>query len=164
MIELWQKKPLNAKRKHYRVKKRNRKKIYSVYNKPVYRRFGSCIHKARRTRRFGSGEWLTYCIKGQTWGEGLLSFCNGCGDGEVGATEAIPPSWRQKSLQYKKSGHIASRTQQSNSLCRAVKPPPFDKGDKDIVLFEGKCGFGRVGEERWQLKYNNTKSGHSVSL
>ena len=32
--------------------KRNRKKIYSVYNKPIYRRFGSCIHKARRTRRF----------------------------------------------------------------------------------------------------------------
>ena len=24
-------------------------------------------------------------------GEGLLSFCNGCGDGEVGGRKAIPP-------------------------------------------------------------------------
>ena len=24
----------------------------------------------------------------------------------------------------------------------------FDKGGKDIVLFEGKCSFGRVGAER----------------
>ena len=29
-------------------------------------------------------------------------------------------------------------------MCLAVKPPPFDKGGKDIVLFKGKCGFGRV--------------------
>ena len=31
-------------------------------------------------------------------------------------------------------------------MCLAVNPPPFDKGGKDIVLFEGKCGFGRVGK------------------
>jgi hypothetical protein len=33
-------------------------------------------------------------------------------------------------LQYKKSGHIASKKQQGNSLCFAVNPPPFDKGGK----------------------------------
>ena len=32
-----------------------------------------------------------YCIKGKTWGEGLLSFCNGCGDGEVGGCKTISP-------------------------------------------------------------------------
>lgn len=32
-----------------------------------------------------------YCIKGKTWGEGLLSFSNGCGDGEVGGCKTIPP-------------------------------------------------------------------------
>ena len=46
-----------------------------------------------------------------------------------------------KSLQYKKSGHIASRTQQSNSLCRAVKPPPFDKGGKRDGAGQGIVGF-----------------------
>ncbi|MBE5720123.1 MAG: hypothetical protein EGR86_03865 [Ruminiclostridium sp.] len=51
--------------------------------------------------------------------------------------QAIPLSRRQKSLQYKKSGHIASRKQQSNSLCLAVNPPPFDKGGKNMVFFEG---------------------------
>ena len=39
------------------------------------------------------------------------------------------------------SGHIASRKQQNNSLCRAVNPPPFDKGGnfrarRGIVRFE----------------------------
>ena len=36
----------------------------------------------------------------------------------------------------KKAGGIASKTQQSNSLCLAVNPPPFDKGGKDIVRGE----------------------------
>ena len=63
---------------------------------------------------------------------------------------AIPPSWRQKSLQYKNGGHIASRKQRSNSFCLAVNPPPFDKGGKgvgDLLHFAklaersyGKCG------------------------
>ena len=48
-------------------------------------------------------------------GEGLL--CN-------------PSVLTAKSLQHKNGWHIASRKQQSNSLCRAVKPPPFDKGGK----------------------------------
>ncbi len=43
---------------------------------------------------------------------------------------AIPPSWRQKSLVNKKGGCVAIKTQQDNSLCLAVKPPPFDKGGK----------------------------------
>ena len=42
--------------------------------------------------------------------------------------EYNPSVLTQKSLQYKKGGHIASRKQQSNSLCIAVNPPPFDKG------------------------------------
>ncbi|HCS31957.1 MAG TPA: hypothetical protein DIW32_04980 [Eubacterium sp.] len=41
-------------------------------------------------------------------------------------------------MQYKRDGHIASRKQQSNSLCLAVNPPPFDKG--------GKCGGARRGD------------------
>ena len=48
----------------------------------------------------------------------------------------IPPSWRQKSLVNKKGGRVASKTQQSNSLCLAVKPPPFDKGGKGMVRGE----------------------------
>ncbi|MBE5720177.1 MAG: hypothetical protein EGR86_04150 [Ruminiclostridium sp.] len=35
-----------------------------------------------------------------------------------------------KSLVNKKGGCIASKTQQSDSLCLAVNPPPFDKGGK----------------------------------
>ena len=42
-----------------------------------------------------------------------------------------------KSLINQKGGRIASKTQQSDSLCLAVNPPPFNKGGKDIVLFEG---------------------------
>ncbi|EDS01037.1 hypothetical protein EUBSIR_01133 [[Eubacterium] siraeum DSM 15702] len=37
----------------------------------------------------------------------------------------------------KKVGHTASKTQQSNSLCLAVNPPPFDKGGKYMVQSEG---------------------------
>ena len=46
-------------------------------------------------------------------------------------------------MQYKKGGHIASRTQQNNSLYLAVNPPPFDKGGKlsarrrDSAVLEG---------------------------
>ena len=61
---------------------------------------------------------------------------------------AIPPSWRQKSLQYKKGGHIASGKQQSNSLCFAVNPPPFDKG--------GKCGgAGRGDSAEWRSRWGD---------
>ena len=42
-------------------------------------------------------------------------------------------STAEKSLHYEKVGHIASRKQQSNSLCLAVNPPPFDKGGKNVV-------------------------------
>ena len=35
-----------------------------------------------------------------------------------------------KSLVNKKGGCIASKTQQSDSLCLAVNPPPFNKGGK----------------------------------
>ena len=52
-----------------------------------------------------------------------------------------------KSLINQKGGHIASKTQQSDSLLLAVNPPPFDKGGKcdgakqGIVRFwEGWCG------------------------
>ena len=37
-----------------------------------------------------------------------------------------------KSLVNKKGGCIASKTQQSDSLCLAVNPPPFDKGGKGV--------------------------------
>ena len=43
-----------------------------------------------------------------------------------------------KSLVNKKGGCIASKTQQSDSLCLAVNPPPFDKG--------GKCGGAERGD------------------
>jgi hypothetical protein len=42
-----------------------------------------------------------------------------------------------KSLVNKKGGCIASETQQSDSLCLAVNPPPFGKG--------GKCGGAKRG-------------------
>ena len=35
-----------------------------------------------------------------------------------------------KSLVNKKGRCVAIKTQQDNSLCLAVKPPPFDKGGK----------------------------------
>ena len=46
-----------------------------------------------------------------------------------------------KSLINQKGGCIASKTQQSDSLCLAVNPPPFDKGGKDIVRGEGLLSF-----------------------
>ena len=46
-----------------------------------------------------------------------------------------------KSLVNKKGGCIASKTQQSDSLCLAVNPPPFDQGGKDIVRGEGLLSF-----------------------
>ncbi|MBE5716992.1 MAG: hypothetical protein EGR80_00240 [Ruminiclostridium sp.] len=44
-------------------------------------------------------------------------------------------------MQYKKGGHIASRKQQSNSLCLAVNPPPFDNGGKCVGNFRGIVRF-----------------------
>ncbi len=41
----------------------------------------------------------------------------------------------------KKDGNIASETQQGNSLCLAVKPPPFDKGGKGVGDFRGIVRF-----------------------
>ena len=95
--------------------------------------------------------------------EGLLSFCNGCGNAKVrcnGRGKPIPLRkargivrfWRvmwgegllrnpsvltAKSLINQKGGCIASKTQQSDSLRLAVNPPPFDKG--------GKCGGAKQG-------------------
>ena len=46
-----------------------------------------------------------------------------------------------KSLINQKGGRIASKMQQSESLCLAVNPPPFDKGGKDIVRGEGLLSF-----------------------
>ena len=46
-----------------------------------------------------------------------------------------------KSLVNKKGGCIASKTQQSDSLCLAVNPPPFDKGGKNVVRGEGLLSF-----------------------
>ena len=46
-----------------------------------------------------------------------------------------------KSLINQKGGCIASKTQQSDSLCLAVNPPPFNKGGKDIVRGEGLLSF-----------------------
>ena len=43
-----------------------------------------------------------------------------------------------KSLINQKGGRIASKTQQSDSLCLAVNPPPFNKG--------GKCGGAGRGD------------------
>ena len=37
----------------------------------------------------------------------------------------------------KKGVDIAIKTQQSNSLCFAVNPPPFDKGGKGVGDFRG---------------------------
>ena len=71
------------------------------------------------------------------------------GMARVGA--AIPPSWRQKSLQYIKGGHIASRKQQNKSLCRAVNPPPFDKG--------GKCGGAGRGIVRFWKGWGGERDG-----
>ena len=44
--------------------------------------------------------------------------------------EYNPSVLTAKNLQHKNGWHIASRKQQSNSLCLAVNPPPFDKGGK----------------------------------
>ncbi|EDS00981.1 hypothetical protein EUBSIR_01077 [[Eubacterium] siraeum DSM 15702] len=41
----------------------------------------------------------------------------------------------------KKGGCIASKTQQSDSLCLAVNPPPFDKGGKGVGDFRGIVRF-----------------------
>ena len=38
----------------------------------------------------------------------------------------------------KKGVDIAIKTQQSNSLCFAVNPPPFDKGGKGVGDFRGR--------------------------
>ena len=46
-----------------------------------------------------------------------------------------------KSLVNKKGGCIASKTQQSDSLCLAVNPPPFDKGGKCDGAFRGIVRF-----------------------
>jgi len=54
-------------------------------------------------------------------------------------------------LQYKNGGHIASRKQQSNSLCLAVNPPPFDKGGKCDSAFRGIVRSGGHGEVMWAL-------------
>ena len=78
------------------------------------------------------GEVKTWC-----GAKRLMCFWEGCGNGEVGGYKAIPPSWQQKSLINKKGGRVTNRKQQYQGLCLAVKPPPFDKGGKDIVLFEG---------------------------
>mgnify|MGYP007067556354 CR=1 FL=1 len=60
-----------------------------------------------------------------------------------------------KSLVNKKGGCIASKTQQSDSLCLAVNPPPFDKGGKcdgakqGIVRFwKGWCGSKGIEIDR----------------
>ena len=56
-----------------------------------------------------------------------------------------------KSLINQKGGRIASKMQQSDSLCLAVNPPPFDKGGKNVVRGEGLLSFyngcedGKVG-------------------
>ena len=50
-----------------------------------------------------------------------------------------------KSLTNQKGGRITSKTQQSDSLCLAVNPPPFNKGGKCDGASKGWCGFGRVG-------------------
>ena len=42
-----------------------------------------------------------------------------------------------KSLVNKKGGCIASKTQQSDSLCLAVNPPPFNKGGKGVGAGRG---------------------------
>jgi len=44
----------------------------------------------------------------------------------------------------KKGRCVAIKTQQSNSLCRAVKPPPFDKGGKGVGDFRGIVRFWKV--------------------
>ncbi len=50
-----------------------------------------------------------------------------------------------KSLINQKGGRIASKTQQSDSLCLAVNPPPFNKGGKCDGAKQGIVRFGRVG-------------------
>ena len=57
-----------------------------------------------------------------------------------------------KSLINQKGGRIASKMQQSDSLCLAVNPPPFDKG--------GKCGGAKQGIVRMQ----NQQSVHTASV
>ena len=37
----------------------------------------------------------------------------------------------------KKADVSQVKTQQNNSLCLAVNPPPFDKGGKNVVLCDG---------------------------
>ncbi|MBE5719947.1 MAG: hypothetical protein EGR86_02930 [Ruminiclostridium sp.] len=54
-------------------------------------------------------------------------------------------------MQYKKGGYIASRKQQSNSLCLAVNPPPFDKGGKCDSVFRGIVRSGGHGGVTWAL-------------
>ena len=39
--------------------------------------------------------------------------------------------------ELKKADLSQVKTQQSNSLCLAVNPPPFDKGGKNVVLCDG---------------------------
>ena len=61
-------------------------------------------------------------------------------------------------MQYIKGGHIASRKQQSNSLCLAVNPPSFDKGGKGVGNFRGivrkrRSRWGNVGAVKALLLY-----------
>ena len=70
-------------------------------------------------------------------GEGLL--CN-------------PSVLTAKSLINQKGGRIASKMQQSESLCLAVNPPPFNKG--------GKCDGAKQGIVRfWEGWWSNNPSG-----
>ena len=53
-----------------------------------------------------------------------------------------------KSLINQKGGCIASKTQQSDSLCLAVNPPPFNKGGKCDSAFRGIVRFWKGWCER----------------
>ncbi len=51
----------------------------------------------------------------------------------------------------KKGVDIAIKTQQSNSLCFAVNPPPFDKGGKGVGDFRGIIVFLQL---LWEWQYS----------
>ena len=62
-----------------------------------------------------------------------------------------------KSLTNQKGGRITSKTQQSDSLCLAVNPPPFDKGGKcdsalaQTVVFQNYAYAGTLNATRPQI-------------
>ena len=89
--------------------------------------------------------------------EGLLSFCNGCGDGEDRSNGRQSLRLDGRIVCNIKMVGISQAKRKNNSLCLAANPPPFDKGGK----FSARRGCVVLLQWLWEWKGSVQREGRA---